>query len=119
MPEPLKKGNLVFLTTPFADLLYVVHSQEGEMVKCKKLDAPPNQWEILPLSHLTKLADEQEKLLPSLDEAIMKQRQSVFAPPKAGGKKKKSLAAMMKGLEKESLEDIFKVLAEAGIAEEE
>jgi len=113
----LKKGCLIFLKTPLADLLYVVKEVSGEEVTARKLDAPPKEWEKIPLSECIKLADEQEKLLPSLlIQVVADQRQIVFAPPK---KKKKSLDALLKGLGKETLEEMFEVLSEAGLGEEE
>jgi len=115
MNQEIKKGNLIFLKTPLADLLYVVREVAGETVTAKKLDAPPKQWEKLPISECIKLADEQEKLLPSLlIQVVSEQRQIVFAPPK---KKKKSLDALLKGLGKGTLEEMFEVLSEAGLAE--
>lgn len=117
MNQELKKGNLIFLKTPLADLLYVVKEVNGEIIIAKKLDSPPKQWEKLPVSECVKLADEQEKLLPALlIQVVADQRQIVFAQPK---KKKKSLDALLKGLGKETLEEMFEVLSEAGLAEKE
>ncbi len=114
MNQELRKGNLIFLKTPLADLLYVVREVVGETVTAKKLDAPPKQWEKLSLSDCIKLADEQEKLLPSLlIQVISEQRQITFAPPKK--KKRKSLDALLKGLGKSTLEEMFEVLSEAGL----
>ena len=118
MNQDFKKGNLIFLKTPLADLLYVVREVDGETVTAKKLDAPPKQWEKLPISECIKLAEEQEKLLPSLlIRVINEQRQITFAPPKK--KKKKSLDALLKGLGKGTLEEMFEVLSEAGLDKEE
>lgn len=115
MNQDLKKGNLIFLKTPLADLLYMVREVDGEIIIAKKLDAPPKQWEKLPLSDVMKLADEQERLLPSLlIQVVNEQRQIVFATPK---KKKKSLDVLLKGLDKQTLEEMFEVLSEAGLAE--
>jgi hypothetical protein len=115
MPE-FKKGNLICLITPLADLLYLVKEVEGDLLIAKKLDSPPKQWEKIPISNCLKLAEEQEKLLPSLMiQVIADQRQIVFAQPK---KKKKSLDALLKGLGKGTLEEMFGVLSEAGLAEE-
>ncbi len=118
MNQEFKKGNLAFLTTPFTDLIYVIQSQEGERVTCKKLDSPPKLVETLSLSLLTKLTEEQEKLLPlNLMVAIEKQRRVVYAPVKK--EKRRSLDSLMKGLGKQSLEEIFQGLAEMGITEKE
>lgn len=115
MNQELKKGCLIFLITPLADLLYVVKEVGEKEVIAKKLDAPPKQWEKLPLSDCVKLADEQEKLLPSLlIQVVNEQRQIVFAQPK---RKKKSLDALLKGRSKETLEEMFNILSEAGLAE--
>lgn len=116
--EPLKKGNLIFLKSTLVDLFYIVKGVEGEMVVVRKIDAPPSQWEKLPLDKVVKLAEEQEKLLPTdVATAIEEQRKVVFAPPKGGGKKKKSLDKMMKGLPREGIEEILAVLAAAAIEE--
>ena len=121
MENELKKGSLIFLKTPLIDLIYVVKEVKGEEVTAKKMDSPPEQWEKLPLSQVVKLADEQELILPQdVQEAILEQRKVVFAPPKGGGgKKKRSLDKMLKGLSKETEEEILKVLTLAGIKEEE
>jgi hypothetical protein len=116
--EQLRKGNLCFLTTSLVDLIYIVQNGEGEEVRVRKMDAPPSQKvETLSPSLLIKLADEQEKLLPpSMQEAIEKQRRVVFTPVKKG-KKKLSLDKLMKGLNQQTLEDIFQGLAEIGVTE--
>ena len=116
----LRKGNLIFLKTPLADLIYVVRECEGEVVVAKKMDSPPNTWERLPSCECVRLAEEQEKLLPAfLLQVIQEQRQIVFAPPKKPGlKKKKSMESILKGLEKETLEEIFNLLSDEGVTEE-
>lgn len=114
--QEFKKGNLICLITPMADLLYVVKEVGREFIIAKKLDSPPKQWEKIPISNCLKLAEEQEKLLPSLlIQVVADQRQIVFSQPK---KKKKSLDNLLKGLGKETLEEMFGVLSEAGLAEE-
>lgn len=119
MNQELRKGNLIFLKTPLADLIYVVRDVEDEMVVAKKLDSPPKQYEKLPLCECIKLAEEQEKLLPSLlIQAVAEQRQIVFSPPRKKGKKK-SLDALLKGLGKETLEEMFGVLSDVGMIEED
>jgi len=114
----LKKGNLIFLKNPLADLLYVVKEMNGEKVIARKLDAPSKEWEELPTSEIVKLAEEQERLLPSsLLMVVDEQRRIVFAPPKKSGKKK-SLDQLMKGLSKDTVEEILGVLSEAEVGEE-
>lgn len=116
MNQELKKGNLIFLKTPLADLLYVVKEVNGEIVVAKKLDAPPKQWEKLPSSECIKLVDEQEKLLPNLlIVAVNEQRQIVFSQSK---KKKRSLDSLLKGLNKQTLEEMFEILSDAGLTQE-
>jgi len=116
MNQDLKKGSLIFLITPLADLIYVVESVNGEDIIAKKLDSPPKKWEKIPCSACVKLADEQEKLLPSLlIQAVAEQRQIIFTPPK---KKKKSLETILKGLAPSIREEMFGILQEAGITEE-
>ena len=120
MNNEFKKGNLIFLKTHLVDLFYIVKGMEGEFVVARKIDAPPSQWDKLPIEKVVKLAEEQEKLLPGdVALAIEEQRKIVFTPPKGGSKKKRSLDKIMKGLPKEGIEEILAVLAEAGIEEEE
>lgn len=121
MNNEFKKGNLIFLSTHLIDLFYIVKGMEGKTtVIARKIDAPTNQWEKLPIEKVTKLAEEQEKLLPTnITTAIEEQRKIVFAPPKAGSKRKRSLEKMMKSLPKEGIEEILAVLAEVGIEERE
>lgn len=117
MDQDLKKGSLIFLITPLADLIYVVESANGEKIKAKKLDSPPGKWEEIPRSACVKLADEQEKLLPSLlIQAVAEQRQIIFTPPR---KKKKSLETILKGLDPSIREEMFGILQGAGITEGE
>jgi hypothetical protein len=111
----LKKGNLIFKKSLLVDLIYVVESQQGERVTARKIDAPHTQKEALLLSDVVKLADEQERLLPlNVAEAIEKQREVVFAPPKMGKKKgvasDRMLKKMLKELPKEGIEEILNLL---------
>jgi len=114
--EPLKKGNLIFLKSTLMDLFYIIgEGERDKKVKARKIDAPPSQWEYLDVEKVVKLAEEQEKILPSdVASAIEEQRKVVFAPPKGGGRKKRSLDRMMKGLPKEGIEEILAVLAAIG-----
>jgi hypothetical protein len=115
----LRKGNLIFLKTHLVDLIYVVKEIKEDRVIAKKLDAPPELWEALPLDKVVRLAEEQEKLLPSdIGKAIEEQRLVVFTPPRQS-KKKRSLDKMMKSLPKEAIEEILDALAQAGITEKE
>lgn len=115
----LKKGSLIFLKSTLVDLFYIVKRVEGEEVVARKLDAPPNNWERLPLDRVVRLAEEQERILPyNLSMAIEEQRKVVFAPPKTK-KKKESLDRMMKRLPKEGIEEILAVLAAAGVEDDE
>jgi hypothetical protein len=119
MEGELKKGSLIFLRSILVDLFYIVRSANETEVVARKLDAPPTQWESLPLDKVVKLADEQEKLLPSAFlEAIQEQRKVVFAPPKQGKKKPISLEKMFKRLPKEGIEEILSLLAQTGVEEE-
>lgn len=81
----LRKGNLVLLKRPLADLLGIVEaisSTEPPRIMVRYLDAPRDSelGSILVLqSDVLKLADDQEKELPSdLLESIEKQRAFVF-----------------------------------------
>jgi len=119
MNSDLRKGNLIFLKTHLVDLIYVVKEIKEDRVIAKKLDAPPELWEALPLDKVVRLAEEQEKLLPSdIGKAIEEQRLVVFTPPRQS-KKKRSLDKMMKSLPKEAIEEILDALAQAGITEKE
>ena len=110
----LRKGNLCFLSTVAVDLFYVVVEVRGEVVRATKLDAPRGEVEELPLSKVVKLAEEQEKLLPSnLMEAIDRQRMVVFTPQSKTKKKKKiSLKKLFEGLPKTAIEEILQTLDE-------
>ena len=110
----LRKGNLCFLSTVAVDLFYVVVEVRGEVVRATKLDAPRGEVEELPLSKIVKLAEEQEKLLPSnLMEAIDRQRMVVFTPQSKTKKKKKiSLKKLFEGLPKTAIEEILQTLDE-------
>ena len=116
-----KKGNLIFLKSTLMDLFYIVKGMEGEkVVVARKIDAPSTQWERLEIDKVVKVAEEQEKILPSdVMGAIEEQRKVVFTPTKSGGKKKQSLEKMMKALPKEGIEEILAVLAAVGEEEED
>lgn len=112
-----KKGNLVFLSSLAMDYIYVVSCQPNEsVVKARKLDSPMSQpSETLPIEKVILLAEEQEKLLPEdVTEAIHKQRNVIFQPPKKSPKKKKvsqeKMEKMLSKLSKESLEEILALL---------
>ena len=114
MNMELRKSNLIFLTTTLADLLYIVKEIEGEKVVAKKLDSPPGQWEELPLSKVTKLAEEQELLLPQdFREAIEKQREVTFTPPRQG-RAKRPTKKLFDGIPDKAIEEILAVLSHAG-----
>lgn len=90
------------------------------MVVARKIDAPPSQWEKLPLEKVVKIAGIQEKLLPfDVRSAIEEQRKVVFPTEKERGRKKQSLDKMMRGLPREGIEEILTVLAAVGMEEEE
>lgn len=113
--ELLKKGNLIFLQSTLVDLFYIIGGMEGESVIARKIDAPPSQWEKLSIDKVVKIAENQEKLLPSdVATAIRQQREIVFPAVKGERKKKDSLSQMMKGLPQEVIEEILAVLAAIG-----
>lgn len=117
MVDKLKRGDLIFLKSHFADLFFIVRDVKGEMVIAKKMDAPPLLYEEIPIERVVKIADEQEKLFPEdLIAAIEDQRRVVFSPPKKK-KKKQNLDKMMRNLPKEGIEEILNALATFGITE--
>jgi hypothetical protein len=120
MVDKLKRGNLIFLKTVFADLFYIIREVKGEIIIAKKMDAPPLFYEELPIDRVVKIAEEQEKLFPvDLIAAIEDQRRLVLSPPKKSKKKKINLDKLMKGLPKEGLDEILSTLATFGITDEE
>ena len=85
-----KKGNIVFWKRTLVDLICVVQGMEGDQVALLHMDAPRSDPPILVnASEVTKLAEEQEKLVPSdFPRALKGQREIHFPPSKRGSKKK-------------------------------
>jgi hypothetical protein len=116
MEEQFKKGNLVIQRKMMMDMLCVVKCQRGDQLIIRHLDSPSIEEELIPISDVLKLAEEQERLLPvDLISAIEKQRSIVFTPPKQkGGGKPVSLERKLKGLKGQSLQEILDLIAESG-----
>ena len=117
MDNIVRRGNLIFLKSHLADLFYLVKQVEGEVVRARKMDAPPSQVEELELGKVVKIAEEQEKLFPvDLIEAIEKQRKITLLPSRSKKRKKvTNLDKLMEELPREGIEEILATLASFGV----
>ena len=118
MTADLRRGNIVLLLRPLADLICIVQSDEGgEVVKVRFMDQPPNEHVIVKRSDLIKLADEQERSFPrDWLGAINKQREVIFSPKRIAkekavkAKKTKALGKkLVESMSEGGIEDIIKV----------
>lgn len=122
-----KKGNLIFLSSMAMDFFYLVECQRETVILARKIDSPPDTPpESLPIEKVVKLAEEQEMLFPSdVSEAISKQRNIIFTPPKKKGEKKPKLMSeraiqqSLKKVSKESHEQLLSILESLGIEDED
>jgi hypothetical protein len=80
--EEVKKGNVVFWKRPMADLFCIVQEVKGDQVLLRYMDAPRSDPPILVnASEVTKLAEGQEKLVPSDFLGALKKQREVHFPP--------------------------------------
>jgi len=93
MDKELRKGNVILLKKPLADLVGIVQWVAGEDIGIRHIDGAPGENCTIRASDVIKLADEfTRELPPDVQGAIEKQREIVFAPPKREpGKKKEKL----------------------------
>ena len=85
-----KKGNIVFWKRTLVDLICVVQGMEGDQVALLHMDAPRSDPPILVnASEVTKLAEEQEKLVPSDFLGALKTQREIHSPPPGKGRTKK------------------------------
>jgi hypothetical protein len=119
--EPLlKRGNLIIVKTILIDHLCVVQCQQGDTVIVRKLDGRVGEETKIPLKDTIKLADEQERMLPSdLVSAVEAQRQLTFQPAKKKVPPKKSMDKLLRGMKKESMDAILEAIAQAAREGEE
>lgn len=95
--EEFKKGNLVFWKRPVTmDLFCIVQEVKGDQVLLRYMHGPPSEFFSVNKGEIVKLAEEQERLVPSDFEAALKRQREIHFPPRRGRKKKKEKERMKK-----------------------
>ena len=108
------RGNVILLKRPLADFICIIQRVEGERLQVRYLDSPPNDPGVMvKVGEIIKLADAQERELPTqFIEAIERQRQVVFKPKPTI--RQPSLSSVMKGVGEDVYAQILKILVEDG-----
>ena len=112
--KDFKRGNVVVLVRPLADLICIVQEGGiGETIKVRYMDGGEGEAITVKKAMVIKLADEQELALPpAFMEAIERQREVIFT------QKKRTEAQKIKSLERalrdnpEILKELTKMLME-------
>lgn len=111
------RGNILLLKRPLADFICVVEEvKEGEgKIKVRYIDMPPNEEGFcVGEDDVIKLAEQQEKELPSdFLAAVEKQREVVFAK-----KKETKKGVSFKDISDDTFGEILKILQEDNNEEE-
>lgn len=114
----LKRGNIVLLTKPLADLICIVQevTEGSDVIRVRYLDSPPKESIEVKRSDVLKLAEEQERMLPrDFLDAVTKQREVVFAPKrekkvKKGDEEKAKTKRLEEVLRNVDMETLLKLM---------
>jgi hypothetical protein len=116
--QELHRGNVLLLKRPLADFVCILSAHEvGGKIRVRYLDSPPeDSGVIVAVEDVIKLAEAQERELPTeFMEAVEKQRRVVFTPkPVRGGKggKKVGVGGKLKGMSDDTYAQILQILAD-------